>query len=126
MTDAAHDAAAFALGAAMLLPDALDAMRAAGLTPQDFTDPEHRAVFAALAALADAGRPTDSVAVADELRRRGQLQQVGGPGALLDLMVATPSINAAPTYAAIVRAAARRHRRSQLRLIEPPQEEEQP
>jgi replicative DNA helicase len=48
------------------------------------------------------GQPVDAVTVADELRRSGLLDEIGGPQLLLDLQNATPAISNASRYAKIV------------------------
>jgi replicative DNA helicase len=48
------------------------------------------------------GQPVDAVTVADELRRNGLLDEIGGPQTLLELQNATPAISNASRYAKIV------------------------
>ncbi|MBP7891266.1 MAG: replicative DNA helicase, partial [Ilumatobacteraceae bacterium] len=48
------------------------------------------------------GQPVDIVTVADELRRNGLLDEIGGSQALLELQNATPAISNASRYAKIV------------------------
>jgi replicative DNA helicase len=61
-----------------LLLDSNGWPRITGLTAADFYRPDHRAIFGAIAILADAGNAFDLVLVEDELKRRRQLQDVGG------------------------------------------------
>ncbi len=56
------------------------------LRPIDFPNEEHQLVFAALLALAADGRRIDLVGLADELRRDGLLDRVGGPVTLARLV----------------------------------------
>ena len=49
-----------------------------------------------------AGQPVDAVTVADELRRAGLLEEIGGVSTLLELQNATPAISNAGRYAQIV------------------------
>jgi hypothetical protein len=55
------------------------------LTPRDFHSPVHRAVFEAMASLAEAGKLADLVLVGEELKARGKLDEVGGPVYLAEL-----------------------------------------
>ena len=65
------------LGAMMLEPEAIAA--AAGVVrADDFYKPAHSHIFDAIHALYAAGQPVDPVTVADELRRNGLLETVGG------------------------------------------------
>ena len=69
---------------------------------RDFYRPGHQHIFDAVRALYSSGAPVDTVTVADELRRAGLLEQVGGTEALHALQNATPAISNAAHYARIV------------------------
>jgi replicative DNA helicase len=101
-------AEAAVVGAYLL--DAAQAERTAPLAAEDLADTAHRAVFAAIAACREDGVPVDPVTVAEELRRRGQLDGVGGLPALMDYVDRTPTTLHMGHYAAIVRNAALRRR----------------
>jgi replicative DNA helicase len=89
------------LGAMMLEPEAIAA--AAGVVrADDFYKPAHSHIFDAVHALYAAGQPVDPVTVADELRRNGLLETVGGHQVLVDVMASTPAITNAAGYARIV------------------------
>jgi replicative DNA helicase len=75
------------------------------LTARHFLVAPHPEVFAALVALWDAGRPADLVTLADELKRRGRVAEVGY-AYLSELWDAAPLAANAPHYAALVRDAA--------------------
>jgi replicative DNA helicase len=90
------------LGALLLSRDAIGAVSEAGLEPGDFYKPAHQHIFDAVQALYSTGAPVDTVTVADELRRAGLLDQVGGTEALHTLQNATPAISNAAHYARIV------------------------
>jgi replicative DNA helicase len=90
------------LGAA-LLSRAAAAEAAELLRPEDFYRNAHRVVFEAVRSLMDAGEPVDTVTATDWLARRDRLDEVGGPAALHDLTVATPTAANAAYYARIVR-----------------------
>jgi replicative DNA helicase len=72
------------------------------LTPDDFYRGAHRVVFEGVRALIDAGEPIDTVTLTDWLARNDRLDEVGGPAALHDLTVATPTAANAAYYARIV------------------------
>jgi replicative DNA helicase len=79
---------------------------------QDFAADAHQKVYQALAGLLDAGRPADLVTLADDLHRRGWVEDVGGYGALADLWDAAPTGANVAHYARLVRD------RSLLRRLE--------
>ena len=90
------------LGAVLLSRDAIGAVSEQGLRPDHFYKPGHQHIFDAVAALYKSGAPVDAITVADELRRAGLLEQIGGTEALHALQNATPAISNAPHYARIV------------------------
>ena len=87
------------LGALLLSRDAIGAVSEQGLRPEDFYRPAHQHIFDAVRALYSTGAPADTITVADELRRDGLLEQVGGTEALHALQNATPAISNAAHYA---------------------------
>jgi replicative DNA helicase len=90
------------LGALLLSSDAVGAVAELGLAADEFYKPAHQHLYEAVRALAAAGEPVDAVTVADELRRAGLLEDLGGPGLLVDLQASTPAISNAARYARIV------------------------
>lgn len=64
----------------------------------------HQLIFEAIAYLFDNNRPVDPVAVAEELKRRGVLEQIGGESYILSLMESVPSAGNSAYYAKIVRS----------------------
>ena len=96
------DAEESVLGALMLSRDAINTVGELGLVPGDFYKPAHRHIFDAVRALYGAGSPVDVVTVADELRRHGLLDEIGGAATLHDLQNATPAISSAGHYGKIV------------------------
>ncbi len=90
------------LGALLLSREAIGAVSEQGLRPDDFYKPAHQHLFDAIRALYSTGAPADTITVADELRRAGLLEQVGGVEALHGLQNATPAISNAAHYARIV------------------------
>jgi replicative DNA helicase len=67
---------------------------------------EHRALWVAMKAVSDAGKPLDAVSVSDELARSGELQEAGGIEYLSDLINSTYASSNLSHYAAIVRGRA--------------------
>jgi replicative DNA helicase len=96
------DAEASLLGALLLSRDAIDASGEVGLAANDFYKPAHQHVYEAVRVLAVTGEPVDAVTVAEELRRAGLLDEIGGAPLLLSLQAATPAISNASRYARIV------------------------
>lgn len=89
------------LGAMLLSRDAIvEAVQICG--SDDFYKPAHGHVFDAITSLYAQGEPADPVTVADELRRAGLLEAIGGPPVLISLQANTPAIGNAPRYARIV------------------------
>lgn len=90
------------LGAMLLGATPITAAAEVRITASDFYKPAHGHVFEAINRLYAAGEPADVVTVADELRRSGLLEVVGGPGVLLTLQARTPATSNAAHYARIV------------------------
>ncbi|MGH9154902.1 MAG: replicative DNA helicase [Acidimicrobiales bacterium] len=89
------------LGAMLLSCDAI-ADAAQICASADFYKPAHGHVFDAITSLYAQGEPADPVTVADELRRAGLLEAIGGPANLISLQANTPAISNALRYARIV------------------------
>lgn len=90
------------LGALLIDPTAFDRIGDL-LAEGDFYRHEHRLIFGAIAALALANRPADSVTVFDHLQSMGKADEVGGLAYLGDLSNVVPSAGSARRYAEIVR-----------------------
>ena len=89
------------LGAMLLSREAIvEAVEVCG--PEDFYKPAHGHIFEAVCTLYAQGEPADAVTVADELRRAGVLEAVGGPATLISLQANTPATSNAHRYARIV------------------------
>jgi replicative DNA helicase len=71
--------------------------------PEDFYAHVHESIYGALHHLYDRGEPLDKITVAEELRRRGQLENVGGLSYLSSLMDTVQTAASAAYYAKIVR-----------------------
>ena len=72
------------------------------LEPEHFYKPAHGHLYEAILSLYSSGEPVDAVTVADELKRAGMLDEIGGPAVLLDFQATTPAISNAHYYAKIV------------------------
>ncbi|MFP5317954.1 MAG: replicative DNA helicase [Acidimicrobiia bacterium] len=90
------------LGAMLLSRDAIVSAVEVQLSPGDFYKPAHGHIFDAISSIYAQGEPADPVTVAEELRRAGLLDNVGGTGALVALQANTPAIGNAARYARIV------------------------
>ncbi len=71
--------------------------------PDDFYQPAHRQVFAAMLDLSERGAPIDPITLAEVLRLRNQLDDVGGPAGLAALADATPTAAGIEAQARAVR-----------------------
>jgi len=86
----------------MLLSKEAIAIASESLTADNFYKPAHAHIFDAITSLSAMGEPADPVTVAEELRRAGLLETVGGPAALVTLQGATPAVSNAARYARII------------------------
>ena len=83
------------LGAMLLSRDAIAAAIEI-CSAEDFYKPAHGHIFEAITSLYSQGEPADPVTVADELRRAGLLEAIGGPSASSPCRP-TPRPSATPT-----------------------------
>lgn len=90
------------LGGLMLEGQAWDRI-ADKVGEEDFYRKEHRLIFRAIAALAEAGSPADVVTVSEWLEKNHELQNAGGLAYLASLANNTPSAANIGAYAQIVR-----------------------
>lgn len=97
------------IGALLLDPEAIFTV-AAELIPDDFYDPVHRDVYAAIRQLSEKGMPVDFVTVADRLRENPAIQNAGGSAFLAELAAAVPTASHIVQYAHIVLEKSRRRR----------------
>ncbi len=90
------------LGGMLLSKDAIaDVIEV--LRGNDFYRPAHETVYEAILDLYGRGEPADAVTVSDELTKRGELSQIGGPAYLHTLLSSVPTAANAGYYARIVR-----------------------
>ncbi|HEV2412779.1 MAG TPA: replicative DNA helicase [Candidatus Saccharimonadales bacterium] len=103
------DAEVSLLGAILLDDDVLIQV-SDKLTPEDFYDPRHRMIYDAMLRLFELHSPIDLLTLSDELKKRSQLEDVGGSAYLTELtnMVLTSAHSG--QYADIVNEKAIRRR----------------
>ena len=97
------------LGSLLIDPDAIYEV-ASFLRTDAFYRSKNRHVYEAILALSEGGSQLDLLTLADELRRREQLESVGGEGFLISLINAVPTSVNARSYGRLVEAAALRRR----------------
>ena len=90
------------LGSMLLSKDAI-ADVAEEMRGADFYRPAHETIYDAIIDLYGRGEPVDTVTVAAELQRRGELQRIGGAPYLHTLSANVPIAANAGYYAEIVR-----------------------
>ena len=86
----------------MLSREAITAAVEAHLEIGDFYKPAHGTIYEAALGLHARGEPIDPVTMAEELRRSGQLEALGGSQALLRIQASTPASANSAHYAQIV------------------------
>ncbi|MCP3856344.1 MAG: replicative DNA helicase [Actinomycetia bacterium] len=89
------------LGAMLLSRDAVS-VAVESTAADDFYKPAHGHIFEAITNLYSVGEPVDPVTVAEELKRAGLLEMVGGPQTLVTIQAGTPAIGNAGHYATII------------------------
>ncbi len=94
------DAEKSVLGGILLRNDALNQL--ATLEEDDFYDPRHRAVFAAMRSLELRTHPIDTVTLEEALSSSGKLEAIGGLAYLSELALAVPTVDNITHYADIV------------------------
>ena len=87
---------------AMLLKQTAIADAVQTVSTDDFYKPAHGQIFDAISTLYGAGQAVDPVTVAEELKRSGLLDAIGGPAVLLSIQSRTPAVSNAGHYAKIV------------------------
>lgn len=71
--------------------------------PADFYAAMHETIYTALLTLYERGEPLDKITLSEELKRRDQLEKIGGLAFLTSLMDTVPTAASAEYYANIVR-----------------------
>lgn len=80
------------------------------LESDDFYKPAHSEIFEAIIDVFNRGDSVDAITVAEELTRRGSLEQIGGKPYIHGLLEAYPTASSAARYAKIVEEHARLRR----------------
>lgn len=97
------DAERGVLGSLMILPEAIDEI-ADVLKADHFYSDAHQKIYAAIRGLYENGvRGIDAVTLAEELIRREQFEEVGGPACLAEILDAVPHAAHMRYYASTVR-----------------------
>ena len=86
----------------MLSREAITEAIEARIETRDFYKPAHGQIYEACYGLHSRGEPVDPVSVAEELRRAGSLDALGGRATLLRIQASTPASANAAHYAHIV------------------------
>jgi replicative DNA helicase len=94
------EAEASVLGGILLRNDVLTTLDT--LEDEDFYDPKHRLVFAAMRELEQRARPIDEITLEEELSRSGKLDAIGGLAFLSSLALKVPTADNAAHYAEII------------------------
>ena len=97
------------LGSMLLSKDAIMEV-AEVITSADYYQPKHETIHTAVVELASRGEAADPVTVAGELRKRGDLERIGGAPYLATLIGAVPTAANATYYARLVRDQALKRR----------------
>ena len=93
------------LGSLLIDPDAIFEV-SAFLKPESFYREANRWIYEAIIFLYDTREPLDFITLSDVLRNRGQLDDIGGEGYLIDLLNAVPTSVNANAYGKLVENAA--------------------
>jgi replicative DNA helicase len=92
------------LGSALIDAErVLDMCTQQKVTSESFYVGNHRSIFTSLTDLMHKGRPVDSISVTQNLKERGELERIGGPEAIEELIDAVPTPGNAGYYIAVVR-----------------------
>lgn len=68
----------------------------------DFYHPAHATLYSTMVDMWEVGKPLDAQSMASELKQKGELDNIGGPVALMDLQSGTPATSSAGNYAKII------------------------
>ena len=93
------EAEASVLGGILLRNDVLTHLDM--LEEEDFYDPRHQAVFAAIRRLESQAKPIDEITLEDEINKAGKLEAIGGLAFLSELALKVPTADNVVHYAQI-------------------------
>src|SRR3954447_20094482 len=88
---------------AIILDNALVSQAIEQLRPEDFYVPSHRRIFLAMIALFERGSEINQILIAEELRRDGEIESVGGVSYITNLMMGLPHFANIAHFSKIVR-----------------------
>jgi replicative DNA helicase len=88
---------------AIMLDNALVTQAIEQLRPEDFYVPSHRRIFLAMVALFERGSEINQILIAEELRRDGEIESVGGLSFITNLMHGLPHFVNIGQFSKIVR-----------------------
>lgn len=103
------DAEASLLGAVLIDEDVLTRI-SDSVTADDFYEKRHKAIFSAMIKLYEMHKPVDMLTLSDQLKKREELEEVGGIDYLTELTNMVPTAANAEHYAEIIVQAAMRRR----------------
>ncbi len=95
------------IGAVLLSEEAVNEVMDR-INPEDFYIPAHQSIFEAMRELFNTNQAIDVVTVAEELRRKGELEKIGGVQYLTRLVDIVPSTSNVAYYAGVVEEHAKR------------------
>ena len=87
---------------AILLDNTLISQAVELLKQEDFYSPLHRRVFAAMINLFDRGDKIEPILIGEELRKEGQLENIGGVATIVNLTYGLPHFSNIAQYAKVV------------------------
>lgn len=97
------------LGSLLIDPDAIFDV-ATFLRPDAFYSAQNQMIYDAILSLTDRREPLDLITLTEELRRREQLEKVGGEATIISLINAVPTAINAVSYGRVVEAASLRRK----------------
>jgi replicative DNA helicase len=80
------------------------------INPDDFYDPRHQLIFAAMLRLYERHQPVDLLTLSDELKKHNHLEDAGGGAYISELSAQVPTAAHAESYAEIISQNAMRRR----------------
>ena len=88
---------------AILLDNGLITQAVEFLKPEDFYSPLHRRIFNAMVALFEASQRIDPILIAEELKREGSVESIGGVAAITNLTYGLPHFTDVKDYIRVVK-----------------------
>ncbi|HMO80438.1 MAG TPA: replicative DNA helicase [Pyrinomonadaceae bacterium] len=88
---------------AILLDNSLITQTIEHLRPEDFYSPFHRKIYAAMVSLFDVSKRIDPILIAEELKREGSVDAIGGVAAIANLTYGLPHFSDLQDYINVVR-----------------------